>query len=44
MSLDPLWLAGALLLGSAQAQSTATPATSAQELLQRFTVAGKPGQ
>ncbi|QFP78511.1 hypothetical protein [Deinococcus sp. AJ005] len=43
MSLHPLLLAGALLLGSAQAQSTATPAASAQELLQRVAGDGQAG-
>lgn len=43
MSLHPLWLAGALLLGSVLAQSTATPAAPAEELLQRFTGGGQAG-
>lgn len=43
MSRHPSLLAGALLLGSASAQSTATPAALAQELLQRITGGGQAG-
>lgn len=43
MSLHPLLLAGALLLGGAGAQPTATPAPTAQELLQRIVGGEQPG-
>lgn len=43
MALKQLVLAGALLLGAAQAQSASTLAPSAQELLQRVTGGGQAG-